>query len=42
MKDFIKGCLQVKEENRFDWIQLFKHPILRGVFTQNFENMKPG
>lgn len=26
-KDFIKGCLQVEENTRFNWDQIFKHPI---------------
>lgn len=26
-KDFLKGCLQVEENSRFNWDQIFKHPI---------------
>ena len=42
MKDFINGCLKITEEERFDWLQLFKHPIFKGIFEQNFSNMKKG
>lgn len=26
-KSFIEGCLQKEEEKRFDWKELFDHPI---------------
>jgi serine/threonine protein kinase len=42
MESLIKGCLQINEEDRFDWFQLYNHPIFRGAFSQNFSNMKKG
>ena len=34
LKSFIKGCLQIEEEKRFDWINVFLHPIFDGFFKE--------
>ena len=35
-QDFIKGCLQIEENGRFSWEQIFKHPI----FSSGASNSK--
>lgn len=42
MKDFIQGCLQINEAQRFDWVKIFLHPIFKGLFTKNIEALKKG
>lgn len=41
-KDLMQGCLKYKEEERFDWDQIYNHKIFKGHFkgvntgTENF------
>jgi serine/threonine protein kinase len=32
-KDFIRGCLQVKEEDRLSWDELFEHDIFKKKYV---------
>jgi len=40
MKNFIMGCLQVDEKKRFDWENIFMHPLFGGLFKNNFTGKK--
>lgn len=42
MKDFIQGCLRIDEDQRFDWLKVFLHPVFKGIFNKNFQGMKKG
>jgi len=42
MTNFIKGCLQFYEKDRFDWEKVFLHPLFEGVFLNKFNRMKKG
>jgi serine/threonine protein kinase len=33
-KDFIKKCLKIKEEDRMNWEDAFKHPVLLGAHEE--------
>jgi serine/threonine protein kinase len=38
MKNFILGCLCIDEKKRFDWDQIFLHPLFGSKFEANFHN----
>jgi serine/threonine protein kinase len=42
MKDFIMGCLCRDEKKRFDWEQIFLHPLFGGKFSKNFSGKQEG
>lgn len=39
-KDFLRGCLKHDEEKRFDWQEVYSHPIFNGYFTAFNEKTK--
>lgn len=40
-KDFVRGCLQYEENDRFDWVKISNHPIMRDQEPFEFEIIKP-
>lgn len=40
MKSFISGCLLKDEDARYDWEQVFMHPLFKDKFLPNFANKK--
>ena len=38
MKSFILGCLKRPEKERFNWDDIFMHPIFKHKFDKHFQN----
>lgn len=36
--DFLRRCLELKENNRISWDEIYAHPIFRGYFTDKTDN----
>jgi serine/threonine protein kinase len=36
-KDFLRGCLQIAEKDRFSWDQIYLHPYVAAKFTDYIE-----